>query len=71
MAFQRYDYKPLNKEKREIRLIRLLPSEVQDSSQVQCTIFTTSLDDPPMYGALSYRWSDLSNPSTLELHETG
>ena len=39
-----------------IRLIELLPGGWEDD--LQCTIYTTSIDDPPAYDALSYSWGD-------------
>jgi hypothetical protein len=46
-------YKALNPTTREFRLLRLLPSR-DFSSQIQCELFHSSLDDCPPYKALSY-----------------
>lgn len=68
MGFCRYNYKPLNRNNREIRLIELHPSE-QVSSQVRCSIFTTTLDNAPEYKAFSYCWGNVSDPRTIKLND--
>lgn len=52
-------YQPLDSQRREIRLLRILPS-TELKAPVHCCIFTASLTDdpPPIYQALSYAWGD-------------
>lgn len=52
-------YQPLNPQRQEIRLLRILPS-TELKAPVHCSIFTASLrdDPPPIYQALSYVWGD-------------
>jgi len=59
---------PLDKNKREIRLLKLHPEE-GDDSQIRCSIITTSLDHRPEYAGLSYCWGDASNPLTIKLND--
>jgi hypothetical protein len=66
--FQKYDYIPLDKNKREIRLLELHAAQ-DDPPQIRCSIFTTSLDNAPEYTSLSYCWGDASNPLTIELND--
>lgn len=50
------EYKPLNHETNEIRLLRLRASSHRDD-EIQCNLSTVSLDsDIPQYEALSYVW---------------
>jgi hypothetical protein len=55
-----YSYKPLDKSKREIRIMRLDPEQldVSDPSlpSIQCSIEHISLDKAPKYTGLSYTW---------------
>ena len=60
-----YKYSPLNAEKEEIRLLRLLPG-VWESSIV-CKTFTVSLSDQPEYAALSYVWGSKENQQIVTL----
>ncbi|KAF2856513.1 HET-domain-containing protein [Plenodomus tracheiphilus IPT5] len=58
----RFNYNPLNIERREIRLLTLLPpgtgpSPVK-STLVNCTLSHVSLDANPNYQALSYVWGN-------------
>lgn len=52
-------YQPLDSQRQEIRLLRILPS-TELEAPVHCSIFTASLrdDPPPTYQALSYVWGD-------------
>ena len=50
-------YKPLNLERREIRLLHIKPS-LKLKEQPQCFLETVSLDDNPQFEALSYAWGD-------------
>lgn len=60
-----YQYAPLNLQKSEIRLLELLPNE--ETAAVECLIKTVSLDDCPVYDALSYCWGDLIFAGTINL----
>jgi hypothetical protein len=55
-----FTYKPLDKKRNEIRLLRILSSSVKPGveRQVACEIFHVPLNDPnrPQYEALSYVW---------------
>ena len=56
-----FEYRPLDVERREIRLIRFQPREGHDSledSVLDITIEHVSLNDQPEYLALSYVWGD-------------
>ena len=46
-------YKPLDKSKKEIRLLRILPSE-SAKDELVCCLVRADLDDCPPYQALSY-----------------
>jgi hypothetical protein len=46
-------YQPLNAERHEIRLLRIL----EQSKIIACTLEVVSLDDSPKYSALSYEWA--------------
>ena len=50
-------YTALSAEKREIRLLRVLPAQ-DESSQVACEYSSISLLENPIYNALSYVWGD-------------
>lgn len=60
-------YKPLDASKSEIRLIELLPTATDTSTQRErtprCNLIHASLDDRPDYVALSYTWG---NPRDTE-----
>ena len=56
-------YQPLNKAKREIRVL-CLHSSVKQGAGVQASLKTVSLISPPSFKALSYCWGD-SGPSKL------
>ena len=63
-------YKPLNVERREIRLLHMKPSFILNE-QPQCFLETVSLDDSPHFEALSYVWGNpnLTRPIRLENRE--
>ena len=63
-----YPYEFLNVERRNIRLINLLPVKLNEI--ITCQIETVSLDDLPVYTALSYVWGDPANtrPILLDGH---
>jgi hypothetical protein len=50
-------YEPLARDRRETRLITILPF-VDHSASIECTIRKVSLDDSPFYTALSYAWGN-------------
>lgn len=50
------DYSPLDMLKSEIRLAIIEPGNT--SSVIRCYIIHVSLDDKPIYKALSYTWGD-------------
>ncbi|KAI1245278.1 hypothetical protein MGN70_012168 [Eutypa lata] len=54
MKLQSYTYSPLSQEKREIRLLKLYPGEAEDP--LAGDLLTVSLNDRPVYDALSYVW---------------
>ena len=54
MKLQSYTYSPLSQEKREIRLLKLYPGEAEDP--LVGDLLTVSLNDRPVYDALSYVW---------------
>ncbi len=51
-------YSPLDANRREIRLCRILPFSL---NAVSCVLSTVSLDTAPTFEALSYVWGDSSN----------
>lgn len=51
-----YPYEYLDPQRRNIRLLTLLP--VKDDEIISCQIETVSLDDLPEYTTLSYVWGD-------------
>jgi Heterokaryon incompatibility protein (HET) len=46
-------YQPLNPERHEVRLLRILGQ----TETITCTLETTSFDTSPIYSALSYEWA--------------
>lgn len=56
-------FKPLAENRKEIRLVVLLPSDVPEAS-IQCELKTVSLLSNPTYEALSWAWG---NPSETEV----
>jgi hypothetical protein len=59
-----FQFQPLARERREIRLITLSPrgpSEIEKIEVVRCSIKHASLDDQDDYVALSYTWGDPNN----------
>jgi hypothetical protein len=60
-----YRYRPLIKERNEIRLLRVCPSR-ESNAQSTFTIEHTSLESAPEYAALSYTWADSKGNSQLD-----
>ncbi|PVH93608.1 HET-domain-containing protein, partial [Periconia macrospinosa] len=51
-----YNHEPLNPNKREIRLLEVLPGN--DGDTIQCHLRVVNFADHPVYTALSYTWSN-------------
>ncbi|KAK5267598.1 hypothetical protein LTR96_006926 [Exophiala xenobiotica] len=64
-------YKPLDKSKKEIRLIVIRPAE-SPRDELWCGLVRADLDDCPDYHALSYTWGSLDDTVGIKLifHET-
>ncbi|KXT00579.1 hypothetical protein AC579_5068 [Pseudocercospora musae] len=58
-------YAPLNRERKEIRLLRILPSS--DELETKCSLKTVSLLDQSDFEALSYCWGDPSVTTQITL----
>jgi Heterokaryon incompatibility protein (HET) len=67
-------YSLLDRAKREIRLVRLLPRKQdgvkRSNAIIQCSIEHLSLDDLPIYTALSYVWGDATRTKPILVGET-
>ena len=63
-------YKPINPERREIRLLHIKPS-LEFEEKPQCFLQTVSLNDNPQFEALSYVWGDpnVTRPIRLDDRE--
>ncbi|KAI7554611.1 hypothetical protein KC331_g420 [Hortaea werneckii] len=57
-------WKPLDKEKRQIRIILLQPSEEEDDA-LYADLEIVSLDSEPEYKAISYVWGDASDTTIM------
>ncbi|RMY70843.1 hypothetical protein D0863_05525 [Hortaea werneckii] len=57
-------WKPLDKEKREIRIILLQPSE-EENDALYADLEIASLDNSPEYKAISYVWGDASDTTAM------
>ncbi|KAN0094266.1 HET domain containing protein [Hyaloscypha variabilis] len=62
-----YPETPLLGDQRQIRLLELLPGTEQDD--ITCNILLVSLNDFPIYEALSYCWGDTSTTVPIEIKE--
>ncbi|KAI7277225.1 hypothetical protein KC345_g6729 [Hortaea werneckii] len=60
-------WKPLDKGKREIRILLLQPSEEEDDA-LYADLEVVSLDSEPEYKAISYVWGDASDTTAMFLH---
>lgn len=56
------DYRPLSAERREIRVLDL-------TGESACTIRHVSLDEDPVYYALSYYWGPPTSTKPLSIHQ--
>ncbi|PMD41902.1 HET-domain-containing protein [Hyaloscypha variabilis F] len=61
-------YRSLDRERREFRLLHLLPSE-NFTAPIRCKIFHSSLDKSPGYEALSYVWGNPNVTQDVLIHE--
>ncbi|KAI6844147.1 hypothetical protein KC340_g2376 [Hortaea werneckii] len=57
-------WKPLDKEKREIRILLLQPSEEEDDA-LYADLEIVSLDSEPEYKAISYVWGDATDTTVM------
>ncbi|KAJ4257317.1 hypothetical protein NW762_008435 [Fusarium torreyae] len=57
-------YTPLDRSRREIRLIEILSVK----PTIVCTLSTVSLDDNPRFSALSYLWGDAGNTKHITVN---
>ena len=58
-------YSDLDRSRREIRLLSILPGQLSDP--IACQLESHFLDDNPVYEALSYVWGDTSNRPQIHL----
>ncbi|KAK0622759.1 heterokaryon incompatibility protein-domain-containing protein [Immersiella caudata] len=56
-------YSPLNASRSEVRLI-----EVVSTKPLTCSISTVSLDNRPLFSALSYEWGDPDSTESIAIH---
>jgi hypothetical protein len=62
-----YKYESLKSRNNEIRILKLLPS-TDKSAPVCCELEIVSLNDNPIYKALSYCWADPPDPKIIKLN---
>ncbi|GJD00381.1 Heterokaryon incompatibility protein [Colletotrichum higginsianum IMI 349063] len=64
-----YTHSPLNRDRREIRLVRLRPPSNADliTAPVSLEIRHVSLDDDVLYAALSYVWGDAADTVPIDI----
>jgi len=60
-----FAYHDLSQSRREIRLLSILPGQLSDP--IECQLQPHSLDERPVYEALSYVWGDSSNKLQIRL----
>ncbi|CAM6000725.1 unnamed protein product [Sphagnum balticum] len=63
-----YAYQRIDLERKEIRLLELLPGEREDKVRVR--LRHASLDAEPRYDALSYMWGDPSVTRSIQLDDS-
>ncbi|KAK5113182.1 hypothetical protein LTR85_011000 [Meristemomyces frigidus] len=61
-----YPSLPLDHTRREIRLMRVLPGDIDQP--IQCILCIVSLNDHPAYEALSYTWGSASRGCTVKVN---
>jgi hypothetical protein len=61
-------YRPLDGEKAEIRLLRVSPGE--NDGEISCNLLTASLNDGPVYSAISYCWGDPKDSVPIRLNRS-
>jgi hypothetical protein len=59
-------YQPLNRQRRETRLIHLLPAK-ESKATIEVELETFSLGDSPVYEAISYTWGDANDRQEILL----
>ena len=57
-------YQPLDQPSQTIRLISIHPPS-DDTSEIECTLYTARLEDDPQFTALSYAWGDPDVTETI------
>src|SRR5947208_1474179 len=57
MMTEKYTYSPLDERLRHIRLLSL-PKSSDPAANLHCSLRTASLDDDPVYIAISYTWGE-------------
>ncbi|KAH0537545.1 hypothetical protein FGG08_005680 [Glutinoglossum americanum] len=62
-----YKYSRLNYLEREFRLVELLPGDGPD--EVRCRLFTASLNNSPVFEALSYAWGDPKDTRSIHVND--
>lgn len=65
MTSKLYKSHPIENDKREIRLVCLMPGFWDDP--ISCTLKVASLNDAPRYDTLSYAWGDPENTESILL----
>lgn len=68
----KHDYKPLDKEKREIRLLyleRIIPSTDSCKERIAGRLEHVSLEDSPTFQSLSYHWGQPNYTSDVVLED--
>ncbi|KAK0640643.1 heterokaryon incompatibility protein-domain-containing protein, partial [Cercophora newfieldiana] len=60
-------YHPLDEASQKIRLLRIHPPS-EESSEIECTLYTARLDDNPQFTALSYAWGDPDITQTITVN---
>ena len=63
---QLYRSLPLNRDRREIRLLTLENGKAEDS--VICSLRTVSVDNEPQFNALSYAWADSEKKERIRIN---
>ncbi|CZR51319.1 uncharacterized protein PAC_01194 [Phialocephala subalpina] len=64
-SYNAMEYMPLDTDRNEIRLLKLLPGD----GDVYCNLEHASLINPPEFCALSYCWGDLNITATITIND--